>query len=179
MWHKFLRAAGSGNSKGGGTEWVIAPSDFFLAPSLALSVFFLISRLSSFGWHMQDCQMRFVKIPVILSTAPDLSYVIIHKRYRENRDNQYCWATVNTLSVFWLIRYISVCARRDNRTKDCVNSRKLTSLKKLSWQDSLQQSLWFEKFCVSFFLSYGKLFYFHNTGFRHWFSKCRSFTSLC
>jgi len=49
MWHKFLRAAGSGNSKGGGAEWVIAPSDFFLAPSLALSVFFLISRLSSFG----------------------------------------------------------------------------------------------------------------------------------
>jgi len=31
--------------------------------------------------------MRSVKI---LSTAPDLSCVVIRKQHRENRDNQYC-----------------------------------------------------------------------------------------
>jgi len=46
-------------------------------------VFFLISRISSFGWHMHGCQMRFVKIPVILSTAPDLSCVVIRKQHSE------------------------------------------------------------------------------------------------
>jgi len=30
--------------------------------------------------------MRFVKIPAILSTAPDLSCVLIRKRHRENRE---------------------------------------------------------------------------------------------
>jgi len=30
--------------------------------------------------------MRFVKIPVILSTAPDLSLIVIRKRHRENRE---------------------------------------------------------------------------------------------
>ena len=30
--------------------------------------------------------MRFVKIPAILSTAPDLSCVVISKRHRENRE---------------------------------------------------------------------------------------------
>ena len=30
--------------------------------------------------------------------------------------------------------------------------------RELSWQDSLQETLWFEKFCVSSFWSYGKLF---------------------
>jgi len=34
--------------------------------------------------------MCFVKIPAILSTAPDLSFVEIRKQHRENRDNQYC-----------------------------------------------------------------------------------------
>jgi len=39
---------------------------------------------------MQGCQMCFAKIPAILSTAPDLSFVEIRKQHRENRDNQYC-----------------------------------------------------------------------------------------
>jgi len=30
--------------------------------------------------------MRFVKIPVILSTVPDLSFIVIRKRHRENRE---------------------------------------------------------------------------------------------
>jgi len=30
--------------------------------------------------------MRFVKIPAILSTAPDLSYVVIRKWHMENRE---------------------------------------------------------------------------------------------
>jgi len=34
--------------------------------------------------------MRFVKIPAILSTSPDLSCVAIRKRRRERRDNSYC-----------------------------------------------------------------------------------------
>ena len=66
------------------------PPDFCLASRLALPLFFLISRLSSFGWHMQGCQMRFVKIPAILSTTPDLSCVVIRKLHRENRENQCC-----------------------------------------------------------------------------------------
>ena len=32
----------------------------------------------------------FCKIPDILSTAPDLSCVVIRRQHRENRDNQYC-----------------------------------------------------------------------------------------
>jgi len=68
--------------------------------------FFLISRLSSFGWHMQGCQMRFVKIPAILSTAPDLRSIVIRKRHRENRDNQYCQATINNLPYFgWFVAF--------------------------------------------------------------------------
>jgi len=35
---------------------------------------------------MQGCQMRFVKIPAILPTAPDLRCVVIRKRHRENRE---------------------------------------------------------------------------------------------
>ena len=34
--------------------------------------------------------MRSVKIPAILSTAADLSCVVIRKWYRENRDSQDC-----------------------------------------------------------------------------------------
>ena len=44
--------------------------------------FFLILR--SFGWHMQGCQMRFAKIPAILSTAPYLSCIVICKRHMKN-----------------------------------------------------------------------------------------------
>ena len=66
------------------------PPSFLLGPPFGPSFFFLISRLSSFGWHIQGCQMRSVKIPAILSTAPDLSCVVIRTQHRENRDNQYC-----------------------------------------------------------------------------------------
>jgi len=165
--------------RGGG--WVgHRPLRFFLGPQFGPLSFFLNFPFKFVWLTYAGLPNAFCKNTGHFVNSARSSYVIIHKRYRENRDNQYCWATVNTLSVFWLIRYISVCARRDNRTKDCVNSRKLTSLKKLSWQDSLQQSLWFEKFCVSYFWSYGKLIiYFHNTGFRHWFSKYRPFTGLC
>jgi len=52
--------------------------------------------------------MRFVKTPAILSTAPDLSCVVIRKQNRENRDNQDCYATL-IIALFWMIRYISVC----------------------------------------------------------------------
>jgi len=41
----------SGDSKGG-PGWVMAPPDFCLAP-VWIPNFFLISRLSSFGWHIQ------------------------------------------------------------------------------------------------------------------------------
>jgi len=62
--------------------------------------------------------MRFVKILAILSTVPDLSSVALLKRHRENREE------LSNLPVFWVDHYISVCAWRDNRTKDCVNSSK-------------------------------------------------------
>ena len=79
---------------------------FFLAPP----VFFLISRLSSFGWHIQGCQMRFVKIPAILSTAPDLCCVVTRTQHRENRGNQYCYATINNLPYFgWFVTFRCVC----------------------------------------------------------------------
>jgi len=39
--------------------------------------------------------MRFVKIPAILSTVPDLSrHTISRKRQREKRDSEYCYVTV-------------------------------------------------------------------------------------
>jgi len=52
--------------------------------------------------------MRFVKIPAILSTRPGLSFVVIRKRHRENRDISIVKATINNLPVFWQIPYISV-----------------------------------------------------------------------
>jgi len=74
---------------------------------------------------MQGYQMRFVKTPAILSTAPDLSCVVIRKRHRDIRDNQYCSATINNLTYFgWFVTFRCVCVWRDNRTKDCVNSSK-------------------------------------------------------
>jgi len=36
---------------------------------------------------MQGCQIRFVKKPAILSTAPNLSFVVIPKQHRKNRDS--------------------------------------------------------------------------------------------
>ena len=73
---------------------------------------------------MHGCQMRFVKIPAILLTAPDLSRVVIRKQQWENRHNPYCEATINNLPVLGVIGYISVCVWRDNRTKDYVSSSK-------------------------------------------------------
>ena len=74
--------AHSGDSRGGlGGP---CPPRFLLGPPFGPPSFFLFLR--SFGWHMQGCQMRFVKVPAILSTAPDLSCVVIRKRHRENRE---------------------------------------------------------------------------------------------
>ena len=59
--------------------------------------------------------------------------------------------------------HFGVCVWRDNRTKDCVNSSNYTSLKWMSWPDSLVDSSKFEKFCVC---SFSKLqIHFQNTGF--------------
>jgi len=86
------------------------PTRFLLAPPFRPASFFLISRSSLLGWHMQDCQMRFVKIPDFLSTAPDLSCVVICKQHRESRDNQYCWVTINNLPYFgWFVTIRCVC----------------------------------------------------------------------
>jgi len=69
--------------------------------------------------------MRFVKIPAILSTAPDLSFVEIRKQNRENRETI---SIVKPQLIFCPILadslHFGVCVRRDNRTKDCVNSSK-------------------------------------------------------
>jgi len=152
----------------------MAPPVFCLAPRLAPPVFFLISRLSSFGWHIQGCQMRSVKILAILSTAPDLSFVVIRKQHRENGDNQCCWATINNLPYFgWFVTFRCVC---DVMIAPRIAS---TAADKLPWRnypDKIHYKshyLWFEKFCVSSFWSYGKLLYFHNTSFRHRYSKYR------
>jgi len=54
--------------------------------------------------------MRYVIIPAILSTASDLSCVVIRKEHRENRDNQYCYATINNLPYFgWFVTFRCVC----------------------------------------------------------------------
>ena len=49
---------------------------------------FLLYFTFKFVWltYVKGCQMRFGKIPAILSTAPDLSYVVIRKPHRENRE---------------------------------------------------------------------------------------------
>jgi len=59
--------------------------------------------------HKQGCQMRFVKIPPILSTVPDLSSVVIRKRHRENRETMIVKPQLIVLPVFWLSQNISVC----------------------------------------------------------------------
>jgi len=59
---------------------------------------------------MQGCQIHFVKILAILSTAPDLSCVVIRKQHRENRDSLYCWVTINNLPYFgWFVTFRCVC----------------------------------------------------------------------
>jgi len=61
-------------------------------------------------------------MPAILSSVLDLGCVVIRKRHRENRDNQYYQATTICPYFGWLIT--SRCVWRDNRAKDCVNSSK-------------------------------------------------------
>ena len=145
----------SGDSKGG-PEWDMTPRIFAWPPVCPHSFFlnfpFKFVWLTYVGLSNALCK----RTGHFVNSA---CCVVICKRHKENRDNQYCYATINNLSFFWLIRYISVCMWRDNRTKDCDSSSKQTSLKKLSWQESLQESLSFEKFFVSSFWSYGKLFF--------------------
>ena len=43
----------SGDDSKGGPGWAMPPPDFCLAPRSAPPVFFLISCLSSFGWHIR------------------------------------------------------------------------------------------------------------------------------
>jgi len=111
-WYAFSRSTKhmySGDSKGE-AGWAMARPRFLHGPPFGPPSFFLISRLSSFGWHMHGCQMRFVKIPAILSTAIDLSCVVIRNKHRENRDNQYGQATINNLPYFgWFVTFPCVC----------------------------------------------------------------------
>ena len=106
----------------------MAPSDFCLAPFCPPPVFFLILR--SFGWHMQACQMRFVKIPAILSTAPDLSCVVIRKRHRENRETVSIVKPQLMICPYfgWLVAFRCVC--------DVTIALKLvsTAANKLRWR---------------------------------------------
>ena len=94
-WNILDSSDSSGDYKRG-PGGAMAPQSFAWLP-VCPPRFFLISLLRSFGWHVQGCPMRFVKTPAILSTAPDLSCVVIRKRHRVNRDNMYCLATINTL----------------------------------------------------------------------------------
>ena len=98
----------SADSKGG---WVgHAPPDFCLALRLSPPVFFLISRLCSFGWHMQGCQMCFVQIPAILSTAPDLSFVVIRKQHRETETISIVKPQLIICPYFgWFVTFRCVC----------------------------------------------------------------------
>ena len=78
----YVGRVDSGDSEGG-PGWAMPPQ-IFACPPFVPPDFLLILR--SFGWHMQGCQMRFVKIPAILWTAPDLSCVVIPKQLRERRE---------------------------------------------------------------------------------------------
>ena len=91
-WHDI-----SGDSKGG-LGGPCPPQFFAWPPSLFLN------------FPFQGCQMRFVNIPAILSTATDLSCVVIRKQHRENKDNQYCYATINNLLYFgWFVTFRCAC----------------------------------------------------------------------
>jgi len=155
-----------------GGAWVShGPARFLLRPPFVPPVFFLVSRLSSFGWHMQGCQMRFVKIPATLSTAPNLSCVVIRKQQRAETIS-----IVKPQKIIWPILadslHFGVCVTWQPH-QGLRQQQQINFAEETVWQDSLQEPLWFEKFCVSSFWSYGKLFSFHNTGFRQWFSKYR------
>jgi len=88
----------SGDSKGG-PGWAM-PFQIFAWTPFGPPSFFLNFPFRFVWLTYAGCPMRFVKTPVILSTAPDLSCVVIRKRHRDNRDNQYYLATINNLPVF-------------------------------------------------------------------------------
>jgi len=77
--------------------------------------------------------MRFVKIPTILSTAPDLSCVVIRKRHRK-AETISLEATINNLAVFWLAHYTSVC------DVSIAPRKVLTSANKLRWRSCPDKS---------------------------------------
>jgi len=125
--------------------------------------------------------MRFVKIPTILSPAPDLSCVVIRKRHRENRV---------TISIFkpqliiclcfgWFVTFRCVC----NVT--IAPRIASTAANKLRWRNCSGKT-YYKSHCtlrnsalVLFEVTANYLLYFDNSGFRHWFSKYRPFTGLC
>jgi len=51
--------------------------------------------------------MRFVKIPAILPTVPDLSCDVVRKRHRENRATMSIVKPQLILPVFWLAHFIT------------------------------------------------------------------------
>jgi len=64
----------------------LCPHQIFAWPSS-----FVLNFRFKFVWlTCARLPKAFCKIPAILSTAPDLSCVVIRKQHRENRDNQYC-----------------------------------------------------------------------------------------
>ena len=74
----------------------------------------------------------------------------------------------------YLIAPMNMTKQSTSENDETMSVIKWTSLKELSWQDSLPESLQFERFCVSSFCSYCKLFIFkipvsgtsfQNTGF--------------
>ena len=74
----------SGDSKGGlGGPW--PPQNFAWPPSFFLNFPF------KFVWSTYaGLPNAFCETTAILSTAPNLSCVVIRKQHRENRDNRYC-----------------------------------------------------------------------------------------
>jgi len=67
-----------------------SPPRFLLGPPLGSPSFFLNFPFKFVWLTYAGLPNVFCKIPAILSTAPDLSCVVIRKQHRENRDNQYC-----------------------------------------------------------------------------------------
>jgi len=88
----------SGDSKGGGLGGPWPPQIFAWPPSFFLNFPFKSVWLTYVGLSNALCKHtgHFVN---------SASCVVICKRHKENRDNQYCVCCI----YFWLIRYISVC----------------------------------------------------------------------
>ena len=60
--------------------------------------------------------MRFVKIPSILSTAPDLSYVVVRKQHRESTETISIVKPQSYPYFGWFITFRSVIALRFEST---------------------------------------------------------------